>query len=131
MLRLIRLFTVIALALALSIILYATMRPAQALSSTPGGGGEGFSITTDDGLSLTLSQDGQVVALAMDDDPLPEDGSPLVIPFDPPSAISWIRFTVDESVSTLVGLAELVVNGPPDGFTYEKPEPPTTETPSP
>jgi len=52
MLRLMRLISTITLALALSVILYATVRPAQA--------SEVFSITTDDGLSLTLSEDGQV-----------------------------------------------------------------------
>ena len=80
---------------------------------------------------------------------MPEDGSPLVIPFEPSSTISRTRFTVDKATSTLEGLAELVVNSPPDvalpdvppashqfgvlpnGFTYEKTEPPTTEAPSP
>ena len=55
--------------------------------------------------------------------PLPEDGSPLVIPFDPPSTISWIRFTVDEADSRLVGLAELVINGPPDVELPDTPPP--------
>ncbi|MCK4298027.1 MAG: IPT/TIG domain-containing protein, partial [Planctomycetes bacterium] len=58
--------------------------------------------------------------------PLHEDGSPLVIPFDPPSTISWIRFTVDEADSRLVGLAELVVNGPPDVELPDTPPPPPT-----
>jgi len=72
--------------------------------------------------------------------PLPEDGSPLVIPFDPPSTISWIRFTVDAadpsskrsgatdaaSGRALVGLAELVVNGPPDVELPDTPPPPPT-----
>ncbi len=68
--------------------------------------------------------------------PLHEDGSPLVIPFDPPSTISWMRFTVDEadpsnatdavSRRTLVGLAELVVNGPPDVALPDTPPPPPT-----
>jgi len=68
MLRLMRLISTITLALALSVILYATVRPAQA--------SEVFSITTDDGLSLTLSEDGQVVGLAMDGDPLPITPAP-------------------------------------------------------
>ena len=55
--------------------------------------------------------------------PLHEDGSPLVIPFDPPSTISWIRFTVDEATNRLVGLAELVVNGPPDVALPDTPPP--------
>ena len=58
--------------------------------------------------------------------PLHDDGSPLVIPFDPPSTISWIRFTVDEAISTLVGLAELVVNGPPDVALPDTPPPTPT-----
>ena len=58
--------------------------------------------------------------------PMHEDGSPLVIPFDPPSDISWIRFTVDEADSRLVGLAELVVNGPPDVDLPDAPPPPPT-----
>jgi hypothetical protein len=73
MLRLIRFITVITLALALGVILYATARPAQA--DTPGVS-DAFSIATDDGLSLTLSDDGQVVALAMDGDPLPITPAP-------------------------------------------------------
>jgi len=56
--------------------------------------------------------------------PLPEDGSPLAIPFDPPSTITWLRFTVDEATSTLVGLAELVVNGSPDVTLPDVPPPP-------
>jgi hypothetical protein len=85
--------------------------------------------------TLTLS-DGTTYRIG----PLPEDGSPLVIPFDPPSTISWIRFTVDaadpsskqsgatDAVSrrTLVGLAELVVNGPPDVELPDAPPPPPT-----
>ncbi len=69
--------------------------------------------------------------------PLPDDGSPLVIPFDPPSTISWIRFTVDDadpSAATdvvsglvLVGLAELVVNGPSDVDLPDTPPPPPTD----
>jgi len=58
--------------------------------------------------------------------PLHEDGSPLVIPFDPPSTISWIRFTVDAADSEVVGLAELVVNGPPDVELPDTPPPPPT-----
>lgn len=58
--------------------------------------------------------------------PLHEDGSPLVIPFDPPSTISWIRFTVDAADSKLVGLAELVVNGPPDVELPDTPPPAPT-----
>ena len=38
--------------------------------------------------------------------PMHEDGSPLVIPFDPPSTISWIRFTVDAADSEVVGLPD-------------------------
>ena len=73
MLRLIRFVTVIILALALGVILYATARPAQA--DTPGVS-DAFSISTDDGLSLTLSEDGQITALAMDGDPLPITPAP-------------------------------------------------------
>jgi len=64
--------------------------------------------------------------------PMHEDGSPLVIPFDPPSTISWIRFTVDAADSqaasgqAVVGLAELVVNGPPDVELPDTPPPPPT-----
>jgi hypothetical protein len=58
---------------------------------------------------LTLSD-----GASYDVGPLPEDGSPLVVPFDPPSTISWARFTVDEAASEMVGLAEFAVNGPPD-----------------
>jgi hypothetical protein len=82
--------------------------------------------------TLTLS-DGTTYRIG----PLPEDGSPLVIPFDPPSTISWIRFTVDaadpstvtDAVSrrTLVGLAELVVNGPPDVALPDTSPPPPTD----
>ncbi len=73
MLRLIRLFTVITLALALGVILFATKRLARA--DTPSVS-DAFSISTDDGLSLTLSEDGQVVGLAMDGDPLPITPAP-------------------------------------------------------
>jgi hypothetical protein len=73
MLRLIRLFTVITLALALSVILYATGRPVQADTS---GVSDAFSISTDDGLTLTLSEDGEIVALTMDGDPLPITPAP-------------------------------------------------------
>ncbi len=65
--------------------------------------------------------------------PLPEDGSPLVIPFDPPSTISWMRFTVDAadpstgSGQAVVGLAELVVNGPPDVELPDTPPAPPTD----
>jgi len=69
--------------------------------------------------------------------PLPEDRSPLVIPFDPPSTISWIRLTVDAadpstatdaaSGRALVGLAELVVNGPPDVELPDTPPPAPTD----
>ena len=68
MLRLIRLLTVITLALALSVILYATIRPAQASGN--------FSINTDDGLSLTLSGDGQVIGLEIDGESLPITPAP-------------------------------------------------------
>ncbi len=89
MLRLIRLFTVIVLALALGVILYATMRPAQA--------SEAFSITTDDGLSLTLSEDGQVVGLAMDGEPLPITPAPAL----------WVR---DMSAAGQVNEPNLLTN---------------------
>jgi hypothetical protein len=107
MLRLTRLITAIVLALALSVILYAAMRPAQALSPTrsQGVGGEGFSITTDDGLSLTLSEDGQVIALAMDSDPLPITPAPAL----------WVR---DMSAAGQVSEPNLLANpGFEDGET--------------
>ena len=89
MLRLIRLISTITLGLALSVILYATMRPAQA--------SESFSITTDDGLSLTLSGDGEVIALAMDGDPLPIDPAPAL----------WVR---DMSAAGQVSEPNLLAN---------------------
>ena len=102
MLRLIRFFTFITLALALSVILYATARPAQA--DVPGMS-ETFSISTDDGLSLTLSEDGQVVALAVDGDPLPIDPAPAL----------WVR---DMSAAGQVSEPNLLANpGLEDGET--------------
>jgi hypothetical protein len=92
MLRLIRLFAVIAL--ALSVILFATMRPAQA--DKPGVS-DAFSITTNDGLSLTLSEDGQVVTLAMDGDPLPITPAPAL----------WVR---DMSAAGHVSEPNLLTN---------------------
>ncbi len=125
MLRLIRFITIITLAAALGVILYATARPAQALSPSPrpeghpppplptsgegeggwGGGGEGFSISTDDGLSLTLSEDGQVISLAMDGDPLPITPAPAL----------WVR---DMSAAGQVSEPNLLANpGFEDGET--------------
>ena len=89
MLRLIRLLTAIVLAVALSVILYAAMRPAQA--------SEIFSITTDDGLSLTLSEDGQVVGLAIVGDPLPINPAPAL----------WVR---DMSAAGQVSEPNLLTN---------------------
>jgi hypothetical protein len=94
MLRLIRLLTVITLAVALSVILYATARPAQA--DTPSMS-DAFSITTDDGLTLTLSEDGQVISLAMDGDPLPIDPAPVL----------WVR---DMSAAGQVSEPNLLTN---------------------
>jgi len=151
--RLIHLFAVIALALALSVILFATMRPAQALSPSPlrpppipeprsrgageqrrggvgehrvcspapphpcplaplgegeggwGGGSEGFSISTDDGLSLTLSGDGQVIGLEIDGESLPIDPAPAL----------WVR---DMSAAGQVSEPNLLTNpGFEDGET--------------
>jgi len=73
------------------------VRPAQA--------SEAFSITTDDGLSLTLSEDGQVTALAMDGDPLPIDPAPAL----------WVR---DMSAAGQVSEPNLLSNpGLEDGET--------------
>jgi hypothetical protein len=97
MLRLMRLFTVITLALTLSAILYATVRPAQA--------SEVLSITADDGLSLTLAEDGQVVGLAMDGDSLPITPAPAL----------WVR---DMSAAGQVSEPNLLTNpGFEDGET--------------
>ncbi len=102
MLRLIRLITIITLAVALSVILYATTRPAQAdTPSMP----DAFSITTDDGLTLTLSEDGQVISLAMDGDPLPITPAPAL----------WVR---DMSAAGQVSEPNLLTNpGFEDGET--------------
>ena len=81
-------------ALALSVILYAATRPAQA--DTPDVS-ETFSISTDDGLSLTLSEDGQVTALAMDGDPLPITPGPIL----------WVR---DMSAAGQVSEPNLLTN---------------------
>ena len=94
MLRLIRFFTVITLTLALSVILFATMRSAQADTSDLS---DAFSITTDDGLSLALSEDGQVVSLAMDGDPLPITPAPAL----------WVR---DMSAAGQVSEPNLLTN---------------------
>lgn len=58
--------------------------------------------------------------------PLPDDGSPMVVPLDPPRTISWARFTVDEAPSFVVGLAELVVNGPANVDLPDRPPPAPT-----
>ncbi len=71
--------------------------------------------------TLTLS-DGTTLEIG----PLPEDGSPLVIQFDAPRTISWIRFTVDETATRIAGLAELVVNGAPDVALPDTPPPAPT-----
>ncbi len=94
MLRLMRLITVITLALALSAILYATSRPAQADAPAVS---DAFSISTDDGLSLTLSEDGQVVALAVDGDSLPINPAPAL----------WVR---DMSAAGQVSEPNLLTN---------------------
>jgi len=94
MLRLIRLFTIITLALALSVILYTAVRPARADTLDLS---DAFSISTDDGLSLTLSEDGQVTALAMDGDPLPITPAPAL----------WVR---DMSAAGQVSEPNLVTN---------------------
>ncbi len=56
----------------------------------------------------------------------PVDGTPQVVPLEPPRTISWLRVTIDESTSRLVGLAEIVVNGPPDVRFPDVPPPPPT-----
>jgi hypothetical protein len=46
--------------------------------------------------------------------PFPDDDLPLEVSFDEPHDITWARFTVNKGKSPMVGLAEMVVNGPPD-----------------
>ena len=102
MLRLIRFFTFITLALALSVILYATAHPAEA--DTPDLS-DAFSISTDDGLSLTLSEDRQITALAVNADPMPIDPAPVL----------WVR---DMSAAGQVSEPNLLTNpGFEDGET--------------
>jgi hypothetical protein len=69
--------------------------------------------------TLTLS-DGTIVELPA----APVDGTPLVFPLVPPRPISWLRITVDDAASRLVGVAEVVVNGPPDVHLPDIPPPP-------
>jgi hypothetical protein len=72
------------------------------------------------GATLTLSSGKQIRTGS-----LPDDGSPLLVSFGSSRDISWIRFAVDSSSSYLVGLAEMVVNGPPDvDIPDTKPYPP-------
>lgn len=56
--------------------------------------------------------------------PLPEDDSPLEVHFDEPHNITWARFTVNHGKSPVVGLAEMVVNGPPDNARLPNIPPP-------
>jgi hypothetical protein len=44
--------------------------------------------------------------------PLPKDGTPVDVPLDGLRTITWAKFTVVRSQTSLVGLAEMVVNGP-------------------
>jgi len=81
MLRLMRLVMLFVLAVALGVVLHAALRPAQAgapslapirlqwLSET-------YAISTADGLSLTLSADGQVTSLRIDENELVSDPAP-------------------------------------------------------
>jgi hypothetical protein len=89
MLRLMRLISSLVLAMTLGVILYAAMRPVQASGA--------FSISTDDGLSLTLSEDGQVIGLEMDGEPLPITPGPIL----------WVR---DMSAAGRVSEPNLLTN---------------------
>jgi hypothetical protein len=60
----------------------------------------------------------------MDLGPFPEDGTPVEVSFDTPHIVTWIRFTVNQSDSNLVGISEFVVNGRPDATIFPDDPPP-------
>jgi hypothetical protein len=71
--------------------------------------------------TLTLSDDTR-----MELPSAPVDGNPLVIPLVPPRPLEWLRVTVDDAATRLVGVAEIVVNGPADVHLPDVPPPPPT-----
>jgi hypothetical protein len=54
------------------------------------------------------------------------NGTPEVLRFDEQKTLRWLRYTVDEANTNLVGLSEIVVNGPPD-VTLPDAAPPAPE----
>jgi hypothetical protein len=71
--------------------------------------------------TLTLSD-----GTSLDLGPMPTDGSPKVVRFDPPKRLTWLRFTVDDAKTNLVGLSEIVVNGPAGVVLPDTPPPAPT-----
>jgi hypothetical protein len=54
------------------------------------------------------------------------DGSPEEIAFGEPKHIRWLRYTVDDAATNLVGLGEIAVNGPADVILPDTPPPAPT-----
>jgi hypothetical protein len=54
----------------------------------------------------------------------PADGSPMAVPLVPPRQIRWVRLTVNDTAGRLAGVAEMVVNGPPNVSLPDIPPPP-------
>jgi hypothetical protein len=77
---------------------------------------KGINITSS---TLTLS-DNTVLTLG----PFPSDGSPMVLGFSQPHQINSLTLTVGQAGGKIVGISEIVVNGPPDKAVLPNVSPP-------